>query len=894
MEEEQRKPIHILIDEPSEGVAQLCEKLGESAPVICDDIKKISSEEKVLLVNDSNEIVWSEKLVGNIHSAHVNHPALEYLIKRSIDGEFSVDLSESYEDFDKEVYSYRFIDPFEEGEIADIIAQKILDSGFDPLPFRSYFTSIMGYLAHHAKRENIALPIDVQLGIFQGCFVVQVMAGNNSFSVEQIKESFGHTDVNNLYSSLLDSAFHSTHIMEINRVDKASKLLVTGIWCHDQYKLPGGTFLVQNVDTLKKYVAKKASLELLPNKHQSTFSELKLSGTTARRYSDEESIFTSDPALLKKVIDHVSAKIENEKLDTPNDIVSLKEMLKDFDSLDELANFSKDEYENALRALKDVSTKELFDANYEYALENLEDDDLFTHLMETANELEKDDSDVISGDIEEDDFSQVVSGDDDDDLFKQVVSGKSKEDKHQQVIKGEKEDLAPSNTLVKGKKETADKSKMVIKGGGEDPLKNKGVFNNRLSENSSKKNDQLIKATQKLHQFKDELDSVEDIEVAMLEYIIDEVGGSRSAAGEMLKEVITFSKTQSINKKVNESSQIVRDKLQNERFAQELAKRDNQIERMKTVVKKLQEHAAQATKPKKNVAKSIDDMDDIGSPEAPDEKLNVLDGEDPSIQLKTLKVDLASKNAQLRKLESQLEHFKERSGDNSEALNELQNLKKENAALQSQVDLQASRNENMSERMSQQAANATGRDTSELSKFRERISSIESDKQQLKDQLTRLDFSHREMSKKLQEKENEILRLRQASTESSAQDTDGNKELEKELEQLKQKERSSTHEAKAQALKLRQLEQKLKFAQAQIDKQSSRSSGVAAAATGSSNNEKRLEKINQKLADGMKAQSVEIAEKKKEAIKFKAENNQLLHKITDLERQLAKLTKKAA
>jgi len=246
----------------------------------------------------------------------------------------------------------------------------------------------------------------------------------------------------------------------------------------------------------------------------------------------------------------------------------------------------------------------------------------------------------------------------------------------------------------------------------------------------------------------------------------------------------------------------------------------------------------------------------------------------------------------IRNLENKLEHFKERCGNTQEQANELKILQKQNAALQSQIDLQAARSENLSERMTQQKEDMAHRDTSELTKFRERIATVETDKQQLKDQLTRLDFSHRELSKKLQEKENEILRLRQSETENNANTDDkGKLDLEKQLEELKLKERSAQHEVKAQALKVRQMEQKLKFSQAQIDKQSSRAGAAASANSGSTNDEKRLEKINQKLAESMKAQSLEIADKKKEAIKLKAENNQLLHKITELERQLSKVAK---
>src|SRR5690606_38957189 len=163
---------------------------------------------------------------------------LEYLIRRSFDGSFSVDLAESFEDFEKEVSSYRFIDPFEEGEIGDAIAQKIMDAGFDPLPFRTFHTAMMGYVAHHVKRSNFLLPIDVQLGIFQGSVVVQCVVSTALFTIEQLEESFGENDINNLYKSLLRQCFDSCHSLDFALTQNAIKLVMPGVWFHKQYGLP--------------------------------------------------------------------------------------------------------------------------------------------------------------------------------------------------------------------------------------------------------------------------------------------------------------------------------------------------------------------------------------------------------------------------------------------------------------------------------------------------------------------------------------------------------------------------------------------------------------------------------------------------------------------------------
>src|SRR5690606_6426684 len=144
---------------------------------------------------------------------------------------------------------------------------------------------------------------------------------------------------------------------------------------------------------------------------------------------------------------------------------------------------------------------------------------------------------------------------------------------------------------------------------------------------------------------------------------------------------------------------------------------------------------------------------------------------------------------------------------------------------------------------------------------------------------------------KLLDKENERMRHRRIQAGIDAYSSDEQLEpITKEVEEARVREREMTQETKAMQIKVHQLEQKLKFAQAQLDKQAARSNSSNGGGA-SSANDKRLEAINKKLTDGMKSQAAEVAERKKEAIKLKAENNQLQHKLNDLERQLAKFGK---
>src|SRR5690606_6762346 len=246
---------------------------------------------------------------------------------------------------------------------------------------------------------------------------------------------------------------------------------------------------------------------------------------------------------------------------------------------------------------------------------------------------------------------------------------------------------------------------------------------------------------------------------------------------------------------------------------------------------------------------------------------------------------------QVTELEKKLDYFREKSGETQEQKAKIHGLKRENDSLQNQANLHQTRVEHLSARLEKQKNEFEKRDRDELEKTQERLDQLESERQKMRDQLTRFEFMNRELEKKLVDKENELMRNRQSeAATTSASSEEAHKQALKEVEELKARERELQQEAKTQALKVRQLEQKLKFTTAQLDKQSARSAQSNGGGA-SSANEKRLEAINKKLSEGIKSQAAEVAERKKEVVKLKAENNQLQHKLSDLERQLSKFSK---
>ena len=890
MDDVEKKNINLLFDSTPEEVLNLVERLGEIKIGFTDDIGKITNHDNIFYVNSNREISWQQGVIGTIHPAHLAHPALEYLLTRSSSGDFSVDMAESYEQFEKEVHAYRFIDPFEEGEIGDAIAQKMLDAGFDPLPFKTFHTALMGYVAHHVKRGNFLLPIDLQLGLFQGSVVVQCVVSSAVFALEQVQESFGHTDINHPYKSLLKQCYDSCHILDITHAHNAKKVILTGVWCHDQYALPAGSFLYNSVKRLGVMIQelKKADqLHLVFGKHDSKFNELRFSGDSPRRYGPDEYVETDHPYIVRLIVDHCRKVLDENKEAAPSESEGLVRLLENFEDKALISKLNAKDWTSALKALQDVSTRELLENSINLNSDELQDD-VFERVVSSMEGISLDEA------------TQIISGKVEEDQHKQIVKGSTEEEEASTIISGVTDQMVEERTMIKGKREDLGRGPTtVIKGSGADPLAGKGEFNVRIASDwEDKKKAAIGKMRDKWVIAKESGAGSLDIENEMRLAMSEELGISPESVSQLVRNVVTESKDEALAEKNKIRADEIRQKMQEERFKQELAKRDQQILKMKKIMDQVKLELVnknKATVIQESVVKDQADQEQSQillqqeisriSKELLDARAQVAQKE------KEVRLEVENRERTIKEFENKIEFYKEKSGDVSEQKSEIHGLKRENITLQNQAQLHQTRAENLSQRMDKQREVLEGRDRNEFEKVSSRLAELESERQTTKDQLTRLEFMNRELEKKLLDKENELLRQRQSQTAENNTGVDESyKKALKEIEEFKVRERELQQEAKAQGLRVRQLEQKLKFTTAQLDKQSSKSA-AAASSNAPSANEKRLDSINKKLAEGMKNQANELAERKKEAMKLKAENNQLQHKLSDLERQLSRFSK---
>lgn len=854
MSDVKTKSINLLFDTPPSEVESLAQKISQGRLVFTDNVEKLSDESPGYLIADKWKAGLYNGFMGVIHPQHLSHPALEYLIERTQTKQFSVDLSESYPEFDKEVFSYRFIDPFEEGEIGDAIAYKVFSAGFDPLPFRSFHTALMGYIAHHVKRKNMMLPIDVQLGLFQGCFVIQVVVSAHMFVKEHVLESFKESDVNHSYRSFLKTCYENTHILDISHVTNPEKIVFSGIWCHSQYNLPGGTFLFGSIDQLKELVGHQSSrLDLISEKNKAHFHDLHLSGTTASVFQKAESNVFDHPYIANLVIEHCQGK-----LDQGGESNNVKELVVDFEDPQLLDKLSENDWEQIQTALGDVATRELLQANVE-SLTSVVDDDVFEKVSKIFSRMSFDEArNLVKGKIDEDQFRQIVKGG---------------------VGLADEEDV------------------YVVTGQTVDPLADKGGFNTN-SQWEKKKKEALESVREKWIVKGDKKYDQVALENEICAVIKDEIGIDADTAIQLVKGSVSSA----IDEVAAERMRSARDnsKLYNQEqhYKQEIAKRDKQIRRMKAILDSIKS-AQQKDRPENTSEfSSLLEVDPNSTTSAalnPDFEIARLNDEIEVLrkQIREKEIFIERENDSytqtLEELEKKVNFYRERSGDNKEVVSELNQLKRENEKLKNQQRIEDRRIEQMSDKMDKERQNNENKENRKHQELERKLTLVEVEKSKQDERIQLLEMENEDLKKR--------LNLAIVPSEKTGNEKDFSKDDAKELEKLealvreyKDKDRSNEKQLKEQHIKVRQLEQKLKFATAQLNKGKARFVNSSAQA-GNSANEQRLEKLNDKLKDAMNVQTNDLNERKKEIVKLKAENNQLQHQLSELERQLAKAQK---
>lgn len=315
-------------------------------------------------------------------------------------------------------------------------------------------------------------------------------------------------------------------------------------------------------------------------------------------------------------------------------------------------------------------------------------------------------------------------------------------------------------------------------------------------------------------------------------------------------------------------------------------KQEQQIVRMKKIMEQMKAEImrlrskAEASKELENV------VNEEQSPEIGDLKRALV----KSIETAKLKEKMTSqlkenydkilqvKDEKVKSLEDRIEQLKEEYSESAVFANEekLEKLEAENKSLMARLELANRKINIISDNMNKHDSDAITKKDKEIATLKSNIQMAQSFMEKYKNERNEFEI-------KLMEEKEKFIKLRDEKPVAMASTKDQEKDLA--LSILTSEKKSLEEKFKVQTLELKKMEQKLKFALAQVE-ENIKKKGASAAGPSNKGNEihvKQLEKANAELAD-----------KKKDIIKFKAENSLLNNKIAELERKLANSEKKAA
>jgi hypothetical protein len=244
---------------------------------------------------------------------------------------------------------------------------------------------------------------------------------------------------------------------------------------------------------------------------------------------------------------------------------------------------------------------------------------------------------------------------------------------------------------------------------------------------------------------------------------------------------------------------------------------------------------------------------------------------------------LHAKDQKIITLETRIEQIKTDYANSSEFANheKLEMLQSENKSLHLKLELANRKINIISENMNKN-------DLDEGSKKDREIASLKSNMQVAQSLIEKFKQERKEVDNRLADEKEKFSKLKDVKSsgepaKSPAVDT--------QITDLIYEKRSLEEKFKLQNIELKKMEQKLKFTMAQLEE--SQRKRAAPTATATKSNEtyiKQLEQAKGRIEESGK----DLTERKKEIMKLKQENNILTGKLTELERKLMILEKKAA
>ncbi len=918
----------------------------------------------------------------------------QLIFKRVLAGEGALGPEESYKGVLLKAGSFKILNPGSLGYYSDLLARFPGNLRVNPVNIRSFAISLFSFLDYCSQADLINYPVEVDYGISQNCFFIQIHCDSNELHLENILDAAGEQDPNNPVKSLVKEASSKVDLMEVYGLKSSSKLVFTGCWIGNPNYMRSQSFpslVVYQLDSYKSAKERKGripDIQSVNNHSVDEFQRVKLAESLPKKYKKQKEVtieMVVNPVLVKRVVEFVR-KYRPDTNFEEFELSDLRALYPRFPDQNAISRINESEEDEILTILRDANVD--LDEQVEHVKEQIPAEDYLSRIVSSLEEMSFDDAIVAAELDDEGSTNEVVPGSEEEDGAKaqkfsgeredlteenQKVSGQrqdlteetqlipgEKEDltEELQKVAGEREDLTEESQLISGKNDE-DKTKKIIKGSKEEQKESLRVIKGEKDQVDNKSWE--VKRSQTVERIKEKAEELrlkgltnKEIDENIKLIVSEELGLSQGKSESFIKTLSDDVSDDIVNEGIHVINENIKQRFRLEKVENQLGLREKQVAKMKQLIEGLKRELSQSKSRLDEFEKS---SSALSNPESENFNQELINNEvaaaqeirasladieppashaspqtederqlpDPSLDLvneegeeqpeskqenfKAKNIELEREISKLKnektKLESEnqnlLRKFKEGQEEVLEAKSEdgdADALKKMNEALESQVESLKNRLTFMYENSKNNKDIAIS--ANEVQKVIEDKERLFKEKMEVQEELERSKAEVRKRDRIIKQKELELVQKADLlKNKPIGDDQDLVKSLEKEKTALVLKLKEQAGELKAETLKTKSFEQKVKFLNAQLQKFQNTPKARGAAKSAVTDPKmaaklKQAEVMNKKFKEAGEKLQKELGEKKTELHKTKLENKSMELKIKDLEKKLLNLAKKKA
>jgi|GEM_PF-2521438 len=529
------------------------------------------------------------------------------MIQRYFGGEGALSPEEGFQGIVLKANTLKITNDYSIGYYSDVISSFASKERVNPVQIRNFTTLCLSYLSYLAKASITAFPIEIDYGLSQNSFFIQIHCQSLKFFIENIVDSTQEAKSRDPFVSLMKEVISKVDLMEVYTLESSQKLVVTACWITNPNFIRTdfyNSLLIHQIQSFRetgrtrfgKIAETKPFFEELKGEQKSRVLE-----SLPKAYSVGESLKERiNLVLVKRVVNFLHKKWSDgdgniQVPDTEDyDLDSLSKDLLVFPDQEAIKRINASEKEAILHNIFSHGIN--LNEEVERVKENIDTDDYLEGILSSLSKMSCDEANVAIGGFEED--ANGIPGQKEDlEKESQMVKGEREDlTEESQMVKGEREDLTEENQMVSGEREEKE-HRQVISGGEESQKDEKttitGTTDNIVSENWEVKRSQVLeKVKGRVNDLRNSKASNKEIDEEVKMIISSELGMDSDSSEKLANAISDDASDDWVQGNLDPINENIKQRIQLEKVSNQLSLRETQVGKMKKLINGLKSEVA--------------------------------------------------------------------------------------------------------------------------------------------------------------------------------------------------------------------------------------------------------------------------------------------------------------